>query len=117
MVESPSNGQYVIDDDVYLIKEGKKNQFNFYVKLFTSISVQIKLQDTGYQDAFLYGSSPKSYVFTGLANRLDTTLQVKVLPQETNYLSLCLTAPSKEDKVIDESFYVDPANPPYITLE
>jgi hypothetical protein len=117
LVESSGTGQNVIDGKEYLIREGKKNRFDFYVKLFTTISVQVKLRNTGYQDAFLYSSSRQTYVFDGLADGLDTTLQVKVLPWETNYLSLRLTAPGKEDKVIDKVFYVDPANHSQIIME
>jgi hypothetical protein len=107
----------VIDDNQYLVEEGKKNRFDFSVKLFTTISVQVKLHNTGYQNAYLNSSSRQYYYFYGRANELDTTLQLKVFPLETNHLALRLTAPGKEDKVIDKSFYVDPANLPYLILE
>lgn len=113
---SPSSGQYVTNGDEYLIKEGKKNQFNFYIKLYITIPVQVSLQDTGYQDALLYGQS-QSFYFSRMANRLDTTLQVKVLPQETNHFSLLLMGPGNADTVIVQSFYVDPKSPSLVLFE
>lgn len=116
LVGSPNSGPFVIDGDEYLIKEGRKNEFDFYIKLYITIPVNIRLQDTGYQHALLYGQG-QSFYLSGLANRLDTMLQVKVLPQETNYLSLLLMGFGKADTVIAQSFFVDPTNIPQVIFE
>jgi hypothetical protein len=58
------------------------------------------------QEIFLYGRF-QDFAFRDIANSLDTTVQLHVLPRGTNYLNLTLNAPGKTDKTVDRPVYLD----------
>jgi hypothetical protein len=111
-----TTGHNIVDDNAYLIGEGHKNRFDFYAKPFTTRPITIKLHHTGYPDAFL--KAPFRYFyFQGQANNLDTTLQVKVVPEENYLITLRLTGTSKADKIVEQWMYVEENLAAGLTIE
>ncbi len=78
----PNPGAEIVQEELYLVKEGKKNQFNFLVKLFKTVRADLRITTPGYK-SFLVGMLSNPIQFKAPAPPRDTTVFLKALPQMT----------------------------------
>jgi len=75
-------GAEIVDEELYLVREGRKNQFNFLVKRFKTVQADLRINTPGYTRVIV-GTFYQKLIFDDPAAVHNTSVYLKALPQET----------------------------------
>ena len=75
----PNPDAEIVDERLYLVREGKKNQFNFLVKTLKTIRADLRINTLSYERFFL-STLYEQVIFNAPATPRDTTVYLKAPP-------------------------------------
>jgi hypothetical protein len=113
--DRPYPDAQTVDGGLYVVREGKKNQFDFLIKPFKTVQFRLRINDPGYETAHVR-TYMQQYEFRLPARPLDTTLHFKAAPAERFSLEGYLYAPGKAVISVDTSFYLGTADTTRLTF-
>ncbi len=115
LADQPNLGAQTVDDAHYLVREGKKNRFNFLVKPFKTVQLHVRIPARGYQSASI-DSYLQEFTFAVPARPLDTILYLKAIPNAHFAVSGTLYAPDVPYLSAETSRYLGTADTTRIDL-
>ncbi len=79
--DQPNPDAEIVQEELYRVTEGKKNQFNFLVKSLKTVSADLRINSPAYK-RFIINSRYDLIDFKAPATSRDTTVYLKALPLE-----------------------------------
>jgi hypothetical protein len=107
--KQPNPDAEIVDERLYLVREGKKNRFDFLVKSFKTVQLRVRINAPGYETASV-GTYIQNFSFQLPARPLDTTLHFKAVPIDYFSVRGYLYAPDKSMLGADTSRYLGTAD-------
>ena len=105
----------IVDNAHFLVREGKKNQFDFLVKPFTTVQLHVRIPARGYQSASI-NSRLQKFNFAVPARPLVTILYLKAIPNDYFGVYGYLRAPDIRDLSAETYRYLDTADTTRVDL-
>lgn len=113
--DRPYPDAQTVDGGLYVVREGKKNQFDFLIKPFKTVQLRLRINAPGYEMANVR-TYLQQYEFQLPARPLDTTLYFKAAPAENFRLKGHLYAPNKAVISVDTSLHFGTADTTRLTM-